>query len=463
MRLFADPPNRAAVVPQERIRTAPAGQRFRFLPFWDNLTDESWEMQQAYSLMLKEPAVKVGLLSKVLAVASLDLQVHPPDKDSPRDRMIAEYHTYNLKRCRGGVPEIATAILFGGLITGYSVCEKVRKPEPETRGKWAGKLCLSAIKAKRDVRLQLDQYNNVTGLRSLRYGDNTVWDPKDFLIWRHLSIWDSPHGMSDFRAAYRAFVIKDTAVKLRAIYLDKYNAGPFLVGKYKKVDQQAALQAALETARANNWVTLPADVEIEAMNLAFSTADVFKTTCDDLDREMVLSLTGAYLQALEGTVTDGAGNSQVHSSTSDLFKWYLSYSVAQVISSEVLSEYTDLNFLDADYPSATLSAIDPAELKAAADLDAVLVGKVGLKLSKKEAYERYSRSEPADEADTLTGPPQPGGGPGGGPPPAAGSDQPFADPPNSPAREVPAAQPFRQPTVTSWGYQLGSRQAGPDG
>lgn len=388
---------------REKIRAGlgALGDRIRFLPYHDAVGGpETESMRRAYREMVRESAVKAGFLKKVLSVASLDVTVTPAS-DSDRDHEIAKWVQHAIEKTRGNMRRIAWGILSGGLIDGYSICEKVLTPVE--RGEHAGKIGLKATKAKdtKHCRLVGDEFNNVTGVEDTRRG--TVYHPSNFLVWQHLPFFENPLGWSDFRSAYRAYWLTDTAWKLRIIGLEKFTL-PMLKGTYSDAgEEKETLEEAMENARSQTWISLPATAQVEALELASRGQSDFAAAIKDLREEALLGLNGAYLQALEGSVGNAAGNSTVHRGTTELIEWFLAAEVADVLNDQAVPDLVDLNYTNADYPTVALGAVNLEELKAELAIDEGLQ-RMGLPLSKKQVYKRYGRDVPIDEADALSPP-----------------------------------------------------------
>jgi hypothetical protein len=386
-----------------------------FLPYFDDKTGETNKMRQAYRLMWADPNVKSACLGKILAVASLDLKIQPADKKSSYDQRVAKFVEYNLKeRIQGCIPQLVWSILGAGLMDGYSVSEKIWCYEDQ--GEYAGKIALRALKAKdtgNDLVLTTDEYRNVVGVMGLRYNPGIIFSPSNFVIFRHLPLFESPTGMSDFRAVYSRWWMLDTVLKLRAMGLEK-RALPLIIGHWKMATDKVPLEAALQNARSAQWMSVPEDVRVEALNIAGSADGMFADAVRDLKHDIFLGIQGAILQAIEGSITDARGNSQVHQDTSDLFKWYLSSTLESVFNDRergLIKDLVDLNFVVKAYPKATLSAIDVNELLLELQVDQGLHG-MGIDLDREEIYERYGRTPPQDKNNVLPGTQSPQGQPG---------------------------------------------------
>jgi Protein of unknown function (DUF935) len=404
----------------ELIRTAALGRQLHFLPWLDNYTKETPELRQAYREMLREPTVKAALSTKVLAVASLDVLVHPQDEDDPRQREVADALKHALTHIpggwggMGGLYKVAWNLLLPMLLDGWALCEPVFNEDAERQGKYAGKILWRDFKAK-DTRYLLplvDEFKNVTGLRALAHNAGRVWEGEElgsFVTCVNFQLYESPLGISDMRAAYRAFWVKDTTWKMRGLHLDKFTS-PFFVGTYAEPAARAALEEELAKARANTWLTVPQGCLVQPIVAGSGTSD-YEAAIEDCDKEILVSIVGAYLQILEGATPSGRGDTGIHKETSELFQWALATLLGQVITHQLAPPWVELNYGDVPCPTVTLGAVSEDDLLRRASVDRALQG-LGMKLSKKEAYAFYGRQEPADPADVLE-PPAPGAAPGG--------------------------------------------------
>jgi len=393
-------------IERARVRTGAAKGRFTFLPYLDSLTGETQAHRNAYPQMLREPSVKAGILEKVLSIAALDVATNTTG-DGPNDQEAAEFGLHLIGRIRAtdwdvsGLPAFCETVVLPGLITGYSISEKTW--HIEERGRWKGRLLLR-LKSRmpgQQVDLEVDEHNNITAVIGRGASSGQRFEPHQFVIWRHLPLWDSPAGTSDLRAAYRAYFCIDTATKLRMIFLSKFAAGPMLKGTYADSGQRGELEDAMESAAANTWISIPDGVQVEMVDLAMKGTSDFKSAVDDFQQEVLLGISGATLQALQGDVANARGNSSVHKATADLRKWYISACVTSLLNTQVLTDATDLNFpAGTAVPEVSLGGVDDAEMAQSMTVDAGLSA-MGVELSKEDLRKRYGRPEPTDEADTA--------------------------------------------------------------
>ncbi len=413
-----------------------------------DLTGETSDIRAHYREMLGDPYVKGPLFAKVLSVCQLDMNVIPADPEDPASVARAEKMKWVLNRSRGGFLEMAWSILVGALLDGKSVCEKVLAVV-ET-GKYRGQVRLAAVKDKDPqlYDLMTDEYLNVVAIqpksgstRNARY-----LDPADFIIYIHSRVYQSPHGMSDLRAAHRGWVKLTHISKLRMIALDKFT-GPFITGKYTNEDKRAALETALSRARAEGYLTMDAGSEIQVLDLMARGTTDFESAENDAKKEISTAITGAYLQAMEGSVPDGRGSSKVHQQTSDLFSWYLAQQLKAVLNEQVVPDLSRRNDgPDVEPPTVELGAIDVAYLQQELTIDQGL-HTLGAPLSRRELYARYNRTPPKDDGDAV----QPAAAPPGGMPGAQPQSRPaFGFDDDAPA-VVPKPKPLPPEKVSTSG------------
>ncbi|MDE2097697.1 MAG: DUF935 family protein [Patescibacteria group bacterium] len=422
----------------EKVRTAGSFGAIQFLPQHDGITGETAEMRQEYRRMIRDESVKSALLRKIDQVAALEWQIHPEEETDSREKLAAKWLDWMTDRMEGGKPQIVHEILFGMLIEGHSICEKVWDFDPIAHGRWRGFHRLRAIKSKdiKYAQLTVDQFRNIIAVRGTAWNAGRLYDPRDFVISTHLPLWDNPQGMSDLRAAYRYYWIKDTLWKLRAIYLEKYAAGGMMKGKYKRNELRASLELALSKAKANTYVALPDGTEMDLVDLATRGGNDFEKAIEDCNQAITVSISGAFLQSLEGTTAQGAGNSETHKDTADLAVNRLSKAAAFVVMHQLFPDALQVNFgTGVNTPLLTLGAVDDADLQPSLSIDNFFVAN-NVPLSKKALYKRYRREEPEDEQDAVLKP-QAQPGEGGGPPGMPGMPG-MGGPPKPPAPHKPA-------------------------
>lgn len=395
----------------EKVYAAYAGGRLQLAPYLDPLTEETDEIRAAYPVMLKDGPIRAALMTKVLAVSQLPIQVHARQKKNPRDRECAAFVLHALSRIESaqnwiGLPGIAWTVLGPACVQGFSVSNKVWNEQPEAVGQWRGKRLIGRLKGKdvSGLRLQTDDFRNVTGIKATRYNAGAVFDPAEFVLYSHLSWYENPGGSSDLRAAYGNWWRKSLIMQLWDLHLDKFTGG-MLKGTYTDDGQKAALQAALEEARSNTWIMAPVGTVVEAIQLSTGgETEEYEKRCRYLDEQSLIAIVGAFLHILTGQVADARGDTNVAKETSELFQWMLAITLGGVIEKQLVVPLVAENFADVEPPGVTLGSISEAAMQARANVDLSLQ-KMGLGLSREEAYGYYGRNEPADRGDFLVPPP----------------------------------------------------------
>lgn len=450
----------------ERIAVRAGGSwnaRYRFLPWVDDSQGETQEMVDHYLEMFRDDTVRAALLTKVYAVASLDLQTHPAE-DKPRDKMIAEFELWNMKQMDGGPARmIAEELLLPTLIKKYVIAEKIKRPEPVKSGKWAGKIVWKELKAREWATLEEDAFGNVTGVLGPGAQGGQVWfDAKDFVIIKNLAVFQRP--ISDLRAVWRWYYAKDTLVKLWLIGLEKFG-NPYLIAKYTRGDEamRLALDKDLASLSGRTYAIVEDGASIE-FSTALSNAANFEAALDRCDKGIMIAVNGAFLQSLTSGTTDDRGDSTVQKSTTELFAWRYLNLIEDTLNRQLVPESVDDNFARAQPPTVTLSGVNLAELLREAQLDNILLNQLNLPLSLKDRSKAYNRVLATSDDDNLlklkqsAGPGMMGAMPGAAPPmdgqqdemnpptddagqldePDDGTEQ-FADEPTS--EEVPHVHP----------------------
>ena len=418
---------------------AAVGGRTWFLPYGDaTSTNDSPEIRAAMRMMLRDPYVKTAWLSQVLNVLSMDFQVHHPDARSDKTAQDAvDFVKHSMENADGGMVGIGSAIVANLGSDGFALAEKVG--QIETRGKYAGRWSLKALKAidPDDVRVIGDEFNNVTGLTVTRTSE--TFPITDFTYTRYFPLFNEPLGMAAFRASYGSYWMRDTVRKLRAIHHEKHAGGVWL-GTYTDPADKGPLESALQRVRSAMWASIPEGVRMEVVQRTTASEADWKSFDESLREEILVGIALAHLHILQGGVSDARGNTKVHKEVSDLGPWYLTYLLQQTINRQVIPDLCDYNFASlSEYPRVTLGGVTNAEiLEQFQILDAAQ--RAGFKPSKTHYAEvlTIQEADPNDPNDQLMAPQQADpfggmgmGGMGGGGDPFGGGN-PAALPPFDP-------------------------------
>jgi hypothetical protein len=384
--------------------------RISFLPYIGDETGETAEMRRAYRAMLKDPVCKAAFETNVLAVSSLDFQVQPQNRKSPREQEGCDFIRHCVEHLPGGMPQVIRSLVAGTLLDGFGVCEKVFEIEDQHQ-KFRGKVVGKYLKDKdtTNLTLQGDQYRNVTHVLDNR--TNTPYPARDFIVTQYMPIFQKPTGMSAFRSAYSSYWMYDTVIKLRAIHCERW-ASPFLLGKYEDPGDLPKLRDMLEQARARTWAAVPINTQIEAMSIAGGGEGDYRSFLDDCQKRILIAISGAYLQVLEGQVSDGRGSAAVSKSITELYQWQLVVMVQEALNRGWVPDLIDWNYEGMEYPRITLGGVNEYEQQGRLNLYAG-VQQLNLPVSRAEVYENLGVQPPdpnePDDAVYAAGyqPPQP--------------------------------------------------------
>lgn len=408
---------------QEQIRAYSTLQNYvgPLSLYQDNLTGETAEMRLAYRRMLSKPEIKGPLFQKVYNVCSLDVQVISGNKKNPKANELAGWIDYSVSASGGnhggspgGWPGLLFNVLMPSLFDGFSVTAKVFDTIPAYNARYPGWWTLRAAKSKdtTPLRFRLDPFKNLITIQTVGQNQGGInFDPADFIVFTHLSLFESPFGMSDLRACYRASVLIEGAIKLRAILLENFS-GPYLVAKSDEANTKAKIGKVMADARARGWIVVPKDCEFDVINLATSSVEQFQSAIDDYRKEIAISLQGASLQMYESNSPTGQGSSDVARKMSDLPTWWAATSVAACLTHQLIPDLADPHFDDSvERPKIILGGIDPqAALQNAQRFK--FWQDLGGKLSTEQVAEELNVETPRRPDDVLEKAPPPQFGPG---------------------------------------------------
>ncbi len=321
----------------------------------DDLVRSHGKGVRLYQEMAREPYIKAALLQKKGAVLSVPWDVIPAS-GSLRDAMIAEFVKWNFTTgIKGGLNRCLFAAM-DCLNCGYSVAEIVWKIAE--KGPYKGRFYIERIKSKDPYYYYfnyLDQYGNLepNGLQVLGPEGRVPLPIDKFLIISYMMLYENHFGNSDLRAAYRAYWIKDTAWKLRGIYMERFS-GNHLKGTYGPNDNagKEKLLRIFQSFQQSTGLVLPRGLDVEVMNLATASQSEYERAIADLNKEICVGLLGETL-----TVDQGQKNSssyalgQIHKDVTDIFVLFLDLMLTVDINEQLVRRLVDANYADVDaYP-----------------------------------------------------------------------------------------------------------------
>jgi len=376
----------------------------------DDLVKSKTNGIQIYQEMTREPVVKAALMQKVTSLLSVPWGVKPASADAEHIKQ-AQFVAWNFKRLSGGfmrdVYEMCDA-----LVVGYSVQEKIYDFVSESMSAdFAGMVRLVALKSKDPYYFgfAFDEYMNLLpdGVMMTQgaLGQNNVPLPADkFFIFSFLKKYENLYGQSDLRAAYRAFWIKDTAWKLRSVYMERFS-GNNLKGKYPRnknaKENKEALIAIFQAWQNETGVAIPDDLEIEVMQVATSSDSEYARAMADCNVDIAIGILGESLTLNEGRKTGARNMGEIHKEVVDLFIQFLDMILTADINEQIVRPLIDLNYSGTtDYPEFYWY---PRE-----DYDPVAFGTAialwqtaGADISKAWFYEKTRMPIPSGDGDIL--------------------------------------------------------------
>lgn len=231
---------------------------------------------------------------------SVDL---PPDEKKKR----IEVMTTMLRKFRGSFVDAMGAILRG-TVYGYSLCEKVVDKFEHNGETYIG---LTAL-LPRDVgtfKFYTDEFGVLERFVQVTGGKETELDYTRFVHYVRAPEVDPFYGESDLRAAYRPWFLKDSALKMWAMYLERMAGGfaAIMLGKSGIVPgtkDYEALQALLKNFRGAMGALLPDGVTMELHNPTQTGA--YKEAIEFHDLAIAKALLIPNLLGLSNTGTTGA-------------------------------------------------------------------------------------------------------------------------------------------------------------
>jgi len=333
--------------------------RFEWLRAYnpDELVRDKGRGLKIYQEMTREPFVKASLQQKVTSLLAVPWDVKPASADA--DHLIhADFVKWNLKNLRGGFARDIWE-MCDALVTGFSLLEKVWDIVPD--GTYADKVQLVALKSKDPFYFGFDfdefmnlKPNGVVMAFAANGATNIPLPSEKFFIFSFLKKYENLYGQSDLRAAYRAYWIKDTAWKLRAIYMERFS-GNTLKGKYPRNNNQALNKQALldifKSWQLETGVAIPDDMEIEVMQVATSSDSEYARAMADCNKDIAVGILGESLTLDEGRKTGARNMGEIHKQVVELFIQFLDMVLTADINEQIIRDIVDYNFPGVtDYP-----------------------------------------------------------------------------------------------------------------
>ncbi len=338
-----------------------------------------------YRKMQHDPQVKACLSTKKVAVLSRGWEVHPAS-DSPADVAVGDFVRGCLNEMRGSVLDVLYDAL-DALALGVSILEL----------NWClrgdGLIGLSSIKAKDPAYFlfETDPFLNITSIRTLpavsavpspgrgQASAEGVLPPEKFVIYPFQPSYANPMGMSDLRAAWQSWFIKQQLQRWWAKYLEKFGM-PTVTGTYDAtkgygVKQQREFLQLLAAVHNESALVTPSDMQVKLLEAVRTTDSGFDEAIAYLDRSMAKSILG---QSLTSDSSDRGSTYALGAVQANVLSFYLQ-KLQRDLEDVVMNEQVIKRLVGYNFPPGTpmptfhLGRVDDDRLAATAQLMQTLI------------------------------------------------------------------------------------------
>jgi len=245
-----------------------------------------------YDEMRNDDQVKAAMNLKKGAILSTGWELISAS-DDPQDQEVrdgVEWMLTHLDPLYGSFDDIIFEIL-SAFDFGFSISEILWKVLDD--GPVAGKFGLRTIKTREPFLFGFDMDPHDNLLKKGIVQEEQKYDPNKFLIYTYQKEFGNFFGLSDLRAAYRPWWLKDNVYKWWGIFLERFGI-PMSVGKYPSSHNRPADIVALRTIltyiQANTSITIPNDFELEFIQAAGQGGMIFQKAIQEMNMAIARSL-----------------------------------------------------------------------------------------------------------------------------------------------------------------------------
>ncbi len=339
-----------------------------------------------YRKMQHDPQVKACLSTKKVAVLSRGWEVHPASK-AAADVAVADFTRQCLNDMTGSVLDVLYDAL-DALALGVSILELNWLVRAD------GKIGLKSIKAKDPAYFlfETDAFLNVTAIRGLPALTVNVQTPNNspalaegilpvdkFIIYPFQPSYANPMGLSDLRAAYQPWFLKQQLQRWWAKYLEKFGM-PTVAGTYSAkagygVKQQREFLSLLAGVHNESALVMPDDFGVKLLEAVRTTDSGFDEAIAYMDRSMAKSILG---QSLTADSSDRGATYALGAVQANVLSFYLQKLQRDledvVMNEQVIKRLVGYNFPPGTpCPSFHLGRVDDDRLAATAALMQTLI------------------------------------------------------------------------------------------
>jgi phage gp29-like protein len=324
-----------------------------------------------YRKMQHDPQIKACLSTKKAAVLSRGWEISPAST-SDSDVYVADFVRQCLTQMSGSVLDVLYDAL-DALALGISILEL----------NWClredGKIGLSSIKAKDPALFffETDPFLNITAIKNLLTEADLPVDK--FVLYAFQPSYANPMGLSDLRAAWQPWFVKQQMLRWWAKYLEKFGM-PTVAGSYDAkagygVKQQREFLSLLAGVHNESALVMPSDFGVKLLEATRSADSGFNDAIAYCDRSMAKSLLG---QSLTSDSSDRNATYALGAVQANVLSFYLQ-KLQRDLEDTVMNEQVLKRLIGYNFPPGTpvptfhLGRVDDDRLAATAQLMTALI------------------------------------------------------------------------------------------
>lgn len=361
-----------------------------------------------YSEMRIDDQVKPALMLKKYSILASGWEIQSVS-DTPEDELKAEFIRFAFEQMEGSI-EQALLSISSALDFGFSLSEinwQLSDIEP-----FIDKIIIKNIKTKhpRDFEFEVDKFNNILpdGIHQQSTGKKLKIDK--FLHYAYDSDFGSVYGLSDLRAAHRAWFSKSVILKGWKIYIERF-AMPTPVALYTtkaRMAQQDILNTILKNLSFRSHIIMPKDMidELKFLEASGQGSEIFNKSIAYFDRAIVRSLLVPDQMGLGGEEATGSmAKAKQHFNIFLLSILKIQKDLSEtVIKEQLIKRLIDFNFSDTKiYPKFVFMPLIEEDKQALATIwiDAVMKGVVSQDLADKNLFRKLVGFPEKDRDDEI--------------------------------------------------------------
>ncbi len=333
------------------------------------------------------------LQTRYLAVAGEKWEV-TPGADDDRSREIAAYVTKVLKNCNllQAAQELLQGILYGYYVGEIMWVELDKKIVP------------ARILAKHPRRFGFSKARELRMLTKAQPREGEAVPERKFIVFSYGSS-DNPYGKALGQRLWWPVWFKKQGIRFWLIFLEKFGM-PTGVGKYpagaKDADKKT-LKDAVAAIHSETGIIIPDTMVVELMEASRGGTVTYESLCDYMDRQISKAVLGQTLTTEMSSSGGSYGASQTHDGVRQDIKEADAGMLAECFNETLIKWLVDYNFAGViDYPKFGYITEKESVLKELAERDAILVGKIGVKVAPDYWYKTFNLPEPEGGPTVIT-------------------------------------------------------------